>query len=422
MDERALSILLVEDNPGDARLIEELLSDSCGTAGFRLKHAGAFSEAAAQLGNGEIDVVLLDLSLPDSQGFDTFARARDAAPETPIVVLTGMDDEQLALKAVREGAQDYLIKGDVDSALLERVLRYSIERHRIQRELRDLNANLEKRVSERTQELSEAYKALERANDDLRGLDRLKSAFIDVTSHELRTPLTAICGMLSILNSMISEEEARLRQCCQPALMAAKRLERLVVRVLEMIEKGEYGKHSRIAAVNVEQLVRDAKTEVAPFIESRRQKLSVEVEPHLPPIWVDGDKMQDVLVNLLMNAIKFTPDGGDIGVAVRRRNPDEVEFLVKDSGVGINESDRAHVFDEFFTSFETLHHSSGEYQFEKRGIGLGLAIVKKFVEMHGGTVGLETTLGEGSTFSFIIPVRAESEADSGSAQSPMSVA
>ncbi|MFQ5814085.1 MAG: histidine kinase dimerization/phospho-acceptor domain-containing protein, partial [Anaerolineae bacterium] len=172
MSDRPIKVLLVEDNPGDARLIREALAEA-GTARFKLAHIEHLREGLQRLAEGGIDVVLLDLSLPDGQGLDTFTRMHAAKPDIPIVVLTGLDDETLAVKAVRGGAQDYLVKGEVNGKMLSRVLRYAIER---------------KRMHE-----------LEAANAALNEGNRAKSRFLATISHELLTPLTAIIGFSELL-------------------------------------------------------------------------------------------------------------------------------------------------------------------------------------------------------------------------------
>ena len=131
MNYTPIRILLVEDNPGDARLIREMLAEVRGVA-FDVQRGDRLSTSLERLAEGGIDLVLLDLSLPDSQGLDTFARVYAQAPDVPIVLLTGLDDADLAVRAVREGAQDYLVKGQLDSGLLARSIRYAIERHRAQ--------------------------------------------------------------------------------------------------------------------------------------------------------------------------------------------------------------------------------------------------------------------------------------------------
>ena len=146
---KRIRVLLIEDNPGDARLIELMLAEANGNA-FELRHADRLEEGLRELGAGDIDVVLSDLSMPDSHGLETFLRLQSRAPHVPIIVLSGLNDATVALDAVHQGAQDYLIKGEVDGQLLSRAMRYAIERkrmseqlHRYAAELREKNAQLE---------------------------------------------------------------------------------------------------------------------------------------------------------------------------------------------------------------------------------------------------------------------------------------
>ena len=138
MRENALQVLLIEDDPGDARLIREMLAGGK----FEVETRDRLSEGIACLAQGGVDVVLLDLTLPDSSGFDTFARVREHAAGVPIVLLTGLDDETFAIGAVHEGAQDYLNKSKVNAELLTRAIRYAIERNSLIRELQDALARV----------------------------------------------------------------------------------------------------------------------------------------------------------------------------------------------------------------------------------------------------------------------------------------
>jgi len=143
MSYQPIRILIVEDNPGDARLIREHLSGARVTGtlapAFQWVVADRLAAGLARLAEGGIDVVLLDLSLPDSQGLDTFVKAQAQAPDAPMVVLTGLDDEAVALQAMQAGAQDYLVKGRIDGSLLSRAVRYAVERHRLRAELRAMS-------------------------------------------------------------------------------------------------------------------------------------------------------------------------------------------------------------------------------------------------------------------------------------------
>jgi signal transduction histidine kinase len=153
----------------------------------------------------------------------------------------------------------------------------------------------------------------------------------------------------------------------------------------------------------LEPLVHDAVTQMAPFLKARRQRVELDLDPGLGEAEVDAAKIADVLTNLLVNAIKFTPDGGTIRVSAEPDGLDDVRFEVADQGVGIDPATRPYVFEPFFTGFDTMHHSSGEFEFCKRGIGLGLCLVKRFVELHGGAVEVRSTPGAGSTFHFRLP-------------------
>ncbi len=164
MNNTPIDVLLVEDDPDDVLLIQDML-DEAGGGLFKVVYSDRLSAGLERLAGGGIDVVLLDLSLPDSQGFDTFMRAHSQAPGVPIVVLTGLDDEELAMQAVQEGAQDYLVKGRVNDDLLVRAIRYAIERHR-------LLAEKMQRVEEELRLAAEIQKGfLPGAPPQVRGLD-----------------------------------------------------------------------------------------------------------------------------------------------------------------------------------------------------------------------------------------------------------
>lgn len=138
MDISRIRVLLIEDNSGDARLIREILAEVKGAL-FEIERVDRLSEGLQRMAAGGIDLVLLDLTLPDSIGFNTFSRAHAQDPELPIVVLTGLDDETLAIKSVKAGAQDYLVKGQIDQYLLVRAMRYAVERQRMQTTLRKMS-------------------------------------------------------------------------------------------------------------------------------------------------------------------------------------------------------------------------------------------------------------------------------------------
>jgi len=159
MKKRPINILLIEDSPEDAVIIREMLRDTPNIP-FQLKHVNKLKKGFEVLFNNIYDVILLDLNLPDSWGFDTFIRTYDQAPETPIVILSGFDDEEIAVMAVREGAQDYMIKGEIDGKLLSRSIYYAIERKEIEKELMKTHSHLRKLIEWHEEELKETEEKL----------------------------------------------------------------------------------------------------------------------------------------------------------------------------------------------------------------------------------------------------------------------
>jgi len=180
-------VLLVEDNPGDARLVQSMLSRQ-GTPAILLAHVERLSSALDRLKAGDIDIALLDLHLPDAAGLEVFYRVHAAAPDLPIIVLTGSSkDEALGVQAVRDGAQDYLIKGQVDSDLLTRAISYAIERKAAQRALQQAYDGLEKVVQQRTAELQAANESLRTEMEERIAAQREKETLLrEMASKELR--------------------------------------------------------------------------------------------------------------------------------------------------------------------------------------------------------------------------------------------
>ena len=208
MSETPVKILLIEDNPGDARLIREMLADAKGVRAD-LEWADRLTTGLERLAVGGIDVVLLDLALPDSQGLDTFARTHARAPDVAIVVLTGLDDESLAVEAMGAGAQDYLVKGQADGNLLVRSMRYAIERKRAEEATRQAEA--------------------------LRAVMRLAHA----AAHEIHNPLMVIVGRLQMLARQLESVAPSHRQIEQ-ALGSAWEIRNIISRMERIVQLESY--------------------------------------------------------------------------------------------------------------------------------------------------------------------------------------
>jgi len=349
--------LLVEDNPGDARLIREMLRDAGGSANaISVSVADRLATGIQHLHEQGADLVLLDLSLPDSSGLATFDTLHAAAPGTPIVVLSGLADESVAVTAVHHGAQDYLVKGQVDGSAVLRSMRYAIERQR----------------------LEAARVELERQRDE----------FFSSVSHDLRTPVAAIKAAIGvILANEPVDMPAPLHRLLGNIDLAADELAKLIEDLLE-IARLQAGRVTLWRSpIDLRDVVGRAVHAIEPLAAERGQTLEVE-QPTRPVTFdADGDRLGRVLRNLLANAQKYGRDGGCIGVRVEDAS-NQVRIFVTDDGPGIPVEDQERIFERFYRVGGSA----------TAGTGLGLAIARGLVELHGGTLSVESTPGQGSTF------------------------
>jgi signal transduction histidine kinase len=237
------------------------------------------------------------------------------------------------------------------------------------------------------------FEELRKAYDDLKQLDYMKSEFISIAAHELRTPLAILMGYAGILEGMVPAE---IKQYTTIILRNAGRLRALMDEMLNLdaLERGT--SLVRLEAVELGDLVRETVDDLRPLADNKHQTLSLELSAGDTRLTTDREKFGTVLANLISNAIKFTPEGGTIGVRASKV-PEGVAVEVQDNGIGIAEVERERVFERFYQVEDSLTR-------EHEGMGLGLSIVKGVVELLGGQVSLASELGHGSTFIFTLPL------------------
>lgn len=357
-----MELLLVEDNAGDARLIREMLSEP-GIQRTKLTLIGCMAAAEKHLAENAVDLVLLDPGLPDAQGLEAVRRAHAAAPHIPLVVLTGLDDESVAVQALHEGAKDYLVKGQIETRGLLRAIRYAIERNIMEEE--------QKRLA------------------------RFKDEFVANVSHELRTPLTSICGSISLLAAKIAGELPPPA----PRLLAiahtnCQRLVRLVDDILA-IGKMESGQIVfRFSRIPVRALLEQVIEANQSYAEGYKVRIRLADSGAAGDLRADRDRLSQVVTNLLSNAIKFSPADDEVVVAIEDR-PEFVRISVSNHGVGIPAEFKPRMFERFAQADATTTRQKG-------GSGLGLSIVRQIVDRLGGEVGFSDAPGE-TTFHVDIP-------------------
>jgi hypothetical protein len=384
-DAKPCTVLLVEDNPDHAELAIHALRKAQ-EAAFQVEHVDQLSAALARLALGGIDVALIDLSLPDSSGMDTFLAIRAAAPHVPIVVFTGLEDEKFVLAMLHQGAQDYLLKHDVEPKLLARSLRFAIERHR--------NAELEECLVK----LDGAHALLKKKNRRLGRLYRTAHEFVDNVSHEFRTPLTVIKEYASLvrdgLAGAVSDEQKKMLTVVEDR---ADDLNTMVDDMLDVskLKSGMLGIYRQ--ECQVAEIVEHVRLGLERKAAVKEVTLDFALDPFLPTLFCDPEKAGRVLINLTTNAIKFCGQPGRVRLTCRRESDGTgVKFGVSDDGHGITPENQEAIFRRFKQLGESNRSST-------KGFGLGLNIAKQLVELNLGDITVESHVGEGSTFSFTLP-------------------
>jgi sigma-B regulation protein RsbU (phosphoserine phosphatase) len=363
-------VLLIEDNPGDADLVRLRLVE--GKSVVEVTCVDRLADGIASLGLHPPSVVLLDLNLPDSHGAETFRTVMAHSPDVPVVILSGQDDEALALKAVHQGVQDYLVKGDITSKQLERAMRYAVERQAL---LRSLEIT-------RKQQLE------------------FKNQFLSHVSHELRTPLTCIHQYVTILldglaGPMAPEQTDHLKT----VLKSVNQLHAMIRDLLEAT-RAESGKiRVEPRCISIGELVQQAVTMMRPIAGERQVGIEIGLDNRIPLVHADPDRILEVLINLTDNAIKFTSPEGSVMVKACMVEADEdaVYVSVTDTGRGISPDAKALIFERLYQDPELIDNN-------RTGLGLGLFICRELVNLHGGKIWVASEPGQGSTFTFTLPL------------------
>ncbi|NSW58122.1 MAG: response regulator [Armatimonadetes bacterium] len=488
MTQKKIRVLLIEDNPGDVRLIRELLCTGTRQA-FELDVVESLSEATpAAL--SVCDVVLLDLFLPDSAGIQTFTTLFERSDSVPVIVLTGLGDEELSLRAIQMGAEDYLLKSDLEGYSLERSIRYAIERHRLrelagqqrteiqtsERRFRTMADLLPDMLFECDLELNVLYlnRAVESTlgfgEQDLRGglhlstllgpgpFNQVRKQLVGATADtqtcvgtynvlsksgeavacEIRSTTVTLddgrpIGYLGVIRDVTerqkAEEAQRLAALGQLAAGVAHEFnnilgamsgwaqlaqsdgrpefwEKLASTVSAATLRGSGICNDLLTYARPQELKReplhisgpvDAALSMATReIENAEVSVVRRIDPKLPQVLGDWSQLQQVFLNLIINACHAMPEGGVLTVSATETGgdgePKEVLIKVADTGVGIPPENLARVFEPFFTTKRELGAGG------KSGTGLGLYVSRGIIEAHGGSLSVRSTPGVGTTF------------------------
>jgi signal transduction histidine kinase len=394
-------ILIVDDQARNLDVLDAMLGDMDCT----LIRATTSDEALLCLVRHEFAALVLDIKMPGMSGLElaTLVKQRKRSQHVPILFLTAhsvTDDD--VLRGYGAGAVDYLSK-PINAEILRSKIGVFVELYRKTRELVLLNETLESRVRERTAALSEARDEAERQS-------RLKDEFLATLSHELRTPMNAILGWLSILESgkPIREVNAALAVIARNARIQA----RLIDDLLDMNRLMIGNVRLEVVRVDIGSLLQTTLQSLQPAADARRVQLIASVGANVGEILADSRRLQQILWNLVHNAIKFSVGDGRVEVHVHRV-ADHLQVVVKDNGQGILPEFLPHVFERFRQQDASVTRIGV-------GLGLGLSIAKHLVELHGGTIDAASPGdGQGATFTVRIPAMPPATSTSTSTVAPL---
>ncbi len=373
MNKISINVLLIEDNPSDARLIEELLKES-NRITFKLTSCNRLSKGLEHLKSQKHDVVLLDLSLPDSFGIDTVLNTIETAPSVPVIIMTGTDIDDIAIESVKEGAQDYLVKGQVDSTNLIRSIQYAIQRKELEEKLKESEENI--RI------------AYDQAN-----------FYKDLFAHDINNILNNIQMAISLSSNFI-DDPAKIKNLKEMYQIISDQIVR-GIKLVSNVQKLSKLEESKITLENVEvsEVLKDSIKIIDRGFQPNKVKIQIDA-PSNDFIILANELLLDVFENILMNAVKYNDNPITvISVRISEEQRDELNYVkieFVDNGIGITDEMKVLIFQRGH-----LERKGG------KGLGFGLSLVKKIIESYNGKIWVEDRVKgdyrKGSNFILLIP-------------------
>lgn len=371
-------ILIVDDEIP----ILEMVSQYIQFLGYEASSAKSGQEALTLLKQEPFTILLTDIKMPDMDGLELMKTVKEEFPGLHIIAMTGHGTSYTFTDVVAAGATDYLNKP------------FSLD---------ELRAKLKRVIQERKLifDLTQKSIELEKLNEELKRLNQLKSIFISSVSHEIRTPLTVIKEFISLMleghGGSLTEDQKEYLGIAHKNIL---RLTNLIDTLLDFsrIESGK-GLQLKFESARLLDVVEEALLTLSPSLEEKRIALENHLDPEIPPVLIDRNRMAEVFINLINNGIKFTPPGGKITIDTRglTETRDYLKVVIRDTGMGIPTEDLPRIFDRFYQAQKAQTGIS-------MGTGLGLAITKEIIEKHKGSIHAESRLESGSSFIFTIPL------------------
>ncbi|OGV32473.1 MAG: hypothetical protein A2020_02150 [Lentisphaerae bacterium GWF2_45_14] len=375
-------ILVIDDEPALRRGLKAYFEDS----GYIILEAENGIEGLAIFREKHPDLVLCDLMMPGMSGSDVIKTVSTETPDTPVIAISGTGIIEDSIKAIRNGAWDYIIKPVPSMVDLQYRIERSIERSEFLKSRKQYFQELEIAVKMRTAEL-------ELARDSAEAGSRAKSEFIANMSHEFKTPLNSIIGFSDLLGEKLSGNQKIMIDYVYDS---GKKLLTMIDHILEYSRLESSDVSPDISNTNIPSEIASSIADARKNSDKGKIQFSSEIAEGLSHFPLDASMLRKIMANLLSNAVKFMPGGGTVTINASINNGGELVLKVSDVGIGISPEEMGILFQPFrqLSSFR-------EKAFD--GAGIGLVIAKRLVELHGGNLSVDSKSGKGSTFIVTIP-------------------
>lgn len=370
-------ILVIDDETG----IREGTKRALTAQGYEVDAAENGEQGLELIKKNSYDLILLDVMMPGISGIELIEKIHQVDPETVCVIITGYATVEMAVRAIKEGAYDFLTKPfTVDDLLI--VVNQGLERRRLSIE------------AKRLQDIEQQAKKLAEEKARLEELDRGKMQFIRLVTHELQAPIAVIYTYLRlILEGYVPEE--RKREILEKCMRRAEEQMAMIADLLELGRIQTMSSEMVVEKVQLDEILEEVIDTLRPEAEAKGLELRIHIAENIPQIRGRSDWFRSVWQNLVSNAIKYTPHGYvEVSLGMVDR---EIIGMVRDTGIGIPQADLPHLFQEFY-------RASNAKSLAIPGTGLGLSIVRRIIEMSGGRIWVESQLEKGTTFHFILPI------------------
>lgn len=392
---KRLRVLLIDDDEEEFILLQDLLadrsyfSDETDRARFDLDWASTYTAGLEALIQGKYDIFLIDYHLGEKNGLELLHEAKEAGCKQPMILLTGQGSYEIDIQGMRMGATDYMVKGEVTAALLERTLRYATEHRRTEDALRKARDELERRVQERTLELEKTLQDEQAMRAQLIQAEKHSaiSRMVASVAHELNNPIQTIENCLFLIQQDLPAE-FRSAQFLDMALSETKRVAKLVGQLREIYRPTQIG---MMSPQDITKLLEEVHSLLSPHLQHEKVTWNQAGGSENLIVNAIADQIKQVFINISMNAIEaMQPTGGFLDVSICMAN-DKAGVSFRDSGPGIQPDQINKLFEPFFTTKEN-------------GTGLGLSICYDIIQRHGGEIKVESMPGQGAKFIVWLPL------------------